>query len=190
MQALVAKEKEPITPFLAKIGALRERGVSCILVMGGSGDYFGVSDAVVCMDNYGCRDVTAEALAIYKRFGASAAAQGSSAAYGSVTPRCPISIYPGSPAGQPCQAPCPWHDLMQLFICKQNYKAAFEVSGSELPWCSPEMACALSSRLKANILFAWSTAILQRRKCDSAAVHACREGQMYSAADRPHTVWR
>ncbi|CAK0781040.1 hypothetical protein CVIRNUC_005266 [Coccomyxa viridis] len=98
MQALVAKEKEPITPFLAKIGALRERGVSCILVMGGSGDYFGVSDAVVCMDNYGCRDVTAEALAIDKRFGASAAAQGSSAAYGSVTPRCPISIYPGSPA--------------------------------------------------------------------------------------------
>ena len=102
MQALVAKEKEPITPFLAKIGALRERGVSCILVMGGSGDYFGVSDAVVCMDNYSCRDVTAEALAIDERFGASAAAQDSGAAYGSVTPRCPVSIYPGSPAGQPC----------------------------------------------------------------------------------------
>ena len=107
MQALVAKEKEPITPFLAKIGALRERGVSCILVMGGSGDYFGVSDAVVCMDNYGCRDVTAEALAIDKRFGASAAAQGAGAAYGRVTPRCPVSIYPGSPTGQPCQACCP-----------------------------------------------------------------------------------
>ena len=102
MQALVAKEKEPITPFLAKIGALRKRGVSCILVMGGSGEYFGVSDAVVCMDNYSCRDVTAEAMAIDERFGASAAAQGSGAAYGSVTPRCPVSIYPGSPAGQPC----------------------------------------------------------------------------------------
>ena len=101
MQALVAKEKEPITPFLAKIGALRKRGVSCILVMGGSGDYFGVSDAVVCMDNYSCRDVTAEALAIDERFGASAATQDSSAAYGSVTPRCPVSIYPGSPTGQP-----------------------------------------------------------------------------------------
>ena len=55
MQALVAKEKEPITPFLAKIGALRKRGVSCILVMGGSGDYFGVSDAVICMDSYECK---------------------------------------------------------------------------------------------------------------------------------------
>ena len=55
MQALVAKEKEPITPFLAKIGALRKRGVSCILVMGGSGDYFGVSDAVICMDSYKCK---------------------------------------------------------------------------------------------------------------------------------------
>ena len=114
MQALVAKEKEPITPFLAKIGALRERGVSCILVMGGSGDYFGVSDAVVCMDNYGCRDVTAEALAIDERFGVSAAAQGSGTAYGSVTPRCPVSIYPGSPTGQPCQAPCPRHAYAAL----------------------------------------------------------------------------
>ena len=96
MQALVAKEKEPITPFLAKIGALRKRGVSCILVMGGSGDYFGVSDTVICMDSYACKDVTAEARAIDQRFGSSVALQDTDAEYGSITPRCPVSIHSGS----------------------------------------------------------------------------------------------
>lgn len=99
MQALVAKEKEPITPFLAKIGALRKRDVSCILVMGGSGDYFGVSDTVLCMDSYACEDVTEEALAIDQRFGSSVASQDINAEYGTITPRRPVSIYPGSPQG-------------------------------------------------------------------------------------------
>lgn len=40
-QALVARDKEPITPFIARIGALARSGVSAVLVMGGSGDYFG-----------------------------------------------------------------------------------------------------------------------------------------------------
>ena len=52
MQRWVAPDKEPITPFIAKIRALVSRGVSCVLVMGGAGDYFGVSDAVVAMDCY------------------------------------------------------------------------------------------------------------------------------------------
>lgn len=104
MQALVAKEKEPITPFLAKIGALRKRGVSCILVMGGSGDYFGVSDTVICMDSYACKDVTAEARAIDQRFGSSVALQDINAAYGSITPRCPVSVYPGSHGERACSA--------------------------------------------------------------------------------------
>ena len=99
MQALVAKEKEPITPFLAKIGALRKKGVSCVLVMGGSGDYFGVSDTVICMDSYACKDVTAEALAINTRYGASVAPQDMNAEYGTIHPRCPVSIYPGSSRG-------------------------------------------------------------------------------------------
>ena len=103
MQALVAKEKEPITPFLAKIGALRKKGISCILVMGGSGDYFGVSDTVICMDSYACKDVTDEALAIDQRFGSSVASQERNAAYGTVQPRCPLSIHPGSSRG--LQAP-------------------------------------------------------------------------------------
>jgi predicted ABC-class ATPase len=41
MQMLVAKLKEPITPFLDRIQEVNEfLGVSVILVMGGSGDYF------------------------------------------------------------------------------------------------------------------------------------------------------
>ena len=40
-QALVARDKEPITPFIARIGALARSGESAVLVMGGSGDYFG-----------------------------------------------------------------------------------------------------------------------------------------------------
>ena len=42
-QALVAAEKEPITPFIARVRALAAAGVSTILVVGGTGDYFEVS---------------------------------------------------------------------------------------------------------------------------------------------------
>ncbi len=42
-QALVAKDKEPITPFIARIRALAASGMSVVIVMGGSGDYFGAS---------------------------------------------------------------------------------------------------------------------------------------------------
>ena len=53
MQELVAKEKEPITPFVDKVRQLyQEYGVSTILVMGGSGDYFDVADTVIMMDTY------------------------------------------------------------------------------------------------------------------------------------------
>lgn len=65
MMRLVAKDKEPITPFLAKALALNtELGVSSILVMGGSGDYFSVASHVIMMDSYRCLDKTAEAMAI------------------------------------------------------------------------------------------------------------------------------
>ena len=59
MQELVAKDKEPITPFIDRIRQLySERGVSTVLVVGGSGDYFEVADSVVMMDNYRPLDVT------------------------------------------------------------------------------------------------------------------------------------
>ena len=65
MQALVAKEKEPITPLIDTIRALyEERGVSSILVMGGSGDYFDVADTVIMLDGYRPLDVTEEARTI------------------------------------------------------------------------------------------------------------------------------
>ena len=68
MQELVAKEKEPITPFIDKVQKLyREYGISSILVMGGSGDYFEVADTVIMMDEYRPRCVTQKAKEIAVR---------------------------------------------------------------------------------------------------------------------------
>jgi len=65
MQALVSKEKEPITPLLHRIQDLKQHnGVSVTLVMGGSGDFFAVADTVIMMDNYQAKDVTNEAKAL------------------------------------------------------------------------------------------------------------------------------
>ena len=62
MQKLVPKEKEPITPFIDQVQNLhREHGVSTILVIGGSGDYFDVADVVIFMDSYIPRVVTEHA---------------------------------------------------------------------------------------------------------------------------------
>jgi len=59
MQALVAKDHEPITPFVDRIRQLRdELGVSTVLVMGGSGDYFDCADTVIEMHAYQPHDVT------------------------------------------------------------------------------------------------------------------------------------
>ena len=53
MQALVRSEDEPITPFVDRVRELYERrGVSTLLVMGGSGDYFDVADLVIGMRDY------------------------------------------------------------------------------------------------------------------------------------------
>lgn len=62
MQALIPKEHEPITPLIDRVRQLyEERGISTILVMGGSGDYLDVADTVIAMHNFCPRDVTAEA---------------------------------------------------------------------------------------------------------------------------------
>lgn len=59
MQQLVHKEKEPITPFIDMVRSLyEEKGVSTIIVIGGSGDYFEVADHVIMMDEYIPKDVT------------------------------------------------------------------------------------------------------------------------------------
>ncbi|MCS5598661.1 MAG: ABC-ATPase domain-containing protein, partial [Rhodospirillales bacterium] len=62
MQMLVAKANEPITPFLDRIQEVSEfLGVSVILVMGGSGDYFDPADHIITMEEFRPRVVTEEA---------------------------------------------------------------------------------------------------------------------------------
>ncbi len=70
MQKLVSKDKEPITPFLDRVQSLYKKfGISTILVLGGSGDYFEKADTVIMMDEYLPYDVTQKAkeiASIYK----------------------------------------------------------------------------------------------------------------------------
>lgn len=62
MQSLIHRDGEPITPLIERIRALyTEAGVSTILVMGGSGDFFDVADTVVGLRNYRVEDLTVEA---------------------------------------------------------------------------------------------------------------------------------
>ena len=91
MQALIAKEKEPITPFIDKVGQLvNDYSVSTILVMGGSGDYFEVADRVIALDNYLPQDVTAQAKAIAQQFATARNAEGG-ISFGRVSSRTPIT---------------------------------------------------------------------------------------------------
>lgn len=67
MQKLVSKEKEPITPFIEIVKKLYSNlGISTILVVGSSGDYFDIADRVLQMDSYEPKDVTLEAKALSK----------------------------------------------------------------------------------------------------------------------------
>ena len=69
MQRLVAKEKEPITPFIDKVRLLYEQHeVSTMIVIGGAGDYFDVADKVIMMDAYVPKDATQEAKEIALSF--------------------------------------------------------------------------------------------------------------------------
>jgi predicted ABC-class ATPase len=87
MQALISKDKEPITPFIDKVRQLyTEQGVSTILVMGGSGDYFDVADTVIAMQDFQPHDVTAQARAIATQFATHRTAEGGTQ-FGKLTPR-------------------------------------------------------------------------------------------------------
>jgi predicted ABC-class ATPase len=90
MQELVSKEKEPITPFIDKVRQLyTDYGISTILVIGGSGDYFDVADTVICMEEYRPIDVTEKALEIARRYRAERKAEGGEH-FGRITERIPI----------------------------------------------------------------------------------------------------
>jgi predicted ABC-class ATPase len=69
MQSLVQKEDEPITTFIDKARQLySEKDISTILVLGGAGDYFDVSDQVIQMIKYLPVDVTDKAREISRWF--------------------------------------------------------------------------------------------------------------------------
>ena len=90
MQALIAKDQEPITPFIDKVKQLSENyGVSTILVMGGSGDYFEVADTVIAMQNFQPDDVTEKAKAIAQQYTDSRTPEGGKE-FGKITPRIPL----------------------------------------------------------------------------------------------------
>jgi len=69
MQSLVAKEREPITPFIDKVSSLyQDLSVSTLLVIGGSGDYFDVADTVIMMSDFHPEEVTEQAKKIARQY--------------------------------------------------------------------------------------------------------------------------
>ena len=87
MQALGSKEGEPITPFIDRVRQLHdELGVSTVLVIGGSGDYFDVADTVIQMRQYLPEDATEQAREIATRFEGLRSREGGDH-FGRVTPR-------------------------------------------------------------------------------------------------------
>jgi len=87
MMKLVAPHKEPITPFVRKVRALyQERGISSIIVVGASGDFFDVADIAIMMDGYRCEDVTEQAKRIAEEFPSSCTGQ----QFGAIRPRFPV----------------------------------------------------------------------------------------------------
>lgn len=95
MQALIAADEEPITPFVDRARQLHdELGVSTVLVVGGSGDYFDVADTVIAMRSYRPCDATSAAAAVAARLPSRRAAEGG--AWRAIRPRGidPASIDP------------------------------------------------------------------------------------------------
>lgn len=91
MQELVKKDNEPITPFIDKVHQLYEDlGVSTILAIGGSGDYFDVADFVICMMEYKPFDLTSEAHAIAKKYKTGRASEGGES-FGRIIERIPLA---------------------------------------------------------------------------------------------------
>lgn len=70
MRRLIPAAREPITPFVDRIRPLyAERGVSTVLVAGGSGAFFDVADYVIALDSYVPQDVTDQAREIAETAG-------------------------------------------------------------------------------------------------------------------------
>ncbi len=62
MQQVIHRDQEPITPFIERIGFLREKaGISTILVAGSFGAFFHIADTIIQMDRYTPLDITERA---------------------------------------------------------------------------------------------------------------------------------
>ena len=62
MQKVIAKDREPITPFIERIRQFsKEKDISTILVAGSFGAYFQPADTIIQMDNYNAVDITEKA---------------------------------------------------------------------------------------------------------------------------------
>jgi predicted ABC-class ATPase len=87
MQELV--QRETITPLIDRVrGLFSQRGVSTVLVVGGSGDYLEVADTVVLMQDYSVLEVSERAQAVVARHPTSRAAVAKSEAW-EIRPRRP-----------------------------------------------------------------------------------------------------
>lgn len=89
MQELIAREQEPITPFIDKVRQLYDdHGVSTVLVIGGSGDYFDVADTVIAMNEYRPWDATQPAKQVAKMIPTGRLDEGGDE-FGDIIPRAP-----------------------------------------------------------------------------------------------------
>ena len=90
MQALIPRDKEPITPFIDKVRLLyKEYGVSTVLVLGGSGDYLDVADTVIALDSYRVLDLTERAREVARAFPTPRRPEGGET-FGEVKGRAPL----------------------------------------------------------------------------------------------------
>ncbi len=103
MQALVAPEREPITPLVDRVRELSEScGVSTLLVAGSSGDFFAVADTVIEMRNFLPRDRSEAARALAVSEGPTRAREAREP-FRAPTPRIPVlsSLDPRDGSGRP-----------------------------------------------------------------------------------------
>jgi len=69
MESVIAAEKEPIVPFIKRVGQLyKEKGVSTILVVGSCGAFFHAADTVIQMEQYLPKEITKEAKAAAEKY--------------------------------------------------------------------------------------------------------------------------
>ncbi|RJN32314.1 ABC-ATPase domain-containing protein [Nesterenkonia natronophila] len=90
MRQLIPADREPITPFVERVRPLfTERGVSTVLVAGGSGAFFEVADQVIALQDYALQDVTERARSIAAEHATASASPGNSEDSSSSTPTFP-----------------------------------------------------------------------------------------------------